>query len=557
MSEWVENNIKKMSLKEKIGQMMISFLNDDLKSFIQLIKEYYWGGAHVNFYDLKEPVQAANLIAELQKYAKTPLFISADTEEGVGGVVAKGATEFPLNMALGATFCCENARIAGKVIGREAVAIGINLAYAPVADVSTNPDNPSVNIRSFGEEPDLVSKFVTEMARGYQESGLIACVKHFPGQGGADVDSHFQLPIIRYDLARLEKVELKPFRKAIEAGIEAVMVGHLAFPSIEPDGRILPATLSHSVITGILREKLGFNGVVITDGFAMKAITDNFPLGKAAVIAIKAGVDIILGGTTTDPVELYKSVLNAVHKGEISEDRIDCSVRRILRLKEKYLLRKKTIDVKNIKKIVGIEKHREIAKDIARSSITLVRDRKGLIPLHLDDSENVLVIDPVWSKAIKIGVHLRHKTIGEIVRLRHKNTTQLFMDQEPTDIQIKEAIALASRAKIIIVGIFSSLVSGLTGTSLSKKLVDFIQRLEENNKSLIVISTGSPYFIRELPRAGTYLNTYGGSQASIEAVVEVIFGEVKPSGRLPVTISQQYPYGFSGCNKKEICKTTE
>ncbi|HOP61686.1 MAG TPA: glycoside hydrolase family 3 N-terminal domain-containing protein, partial [Candidatus Saccharicenans sp.] len=332
--KWVEKTIKKMSLEEKIGQLIIvryhgEFYNrqdEDFKQLERLVHDYHLGGL-ILFGG--EPLETAYFNNHFQRLAKIPLLIASDLERGTGNQVT-GATLFPPLMALGAAGSEELAYEMGRITALEGRALGIHMTYAPVVDVNINPDNPIINTRSVGEDPELVARLTGAFIRGCQSNGMIATAKHFPGHGDTDQDSHSLLPVIKADLDRLQKVELYPFQKAIEQGVEAIMTAHLYVPALEPEPG-LPATLSPRILTDLLRNKMGFKGLVVTDALEMAGIARYYSQEEAALRALKAGVDLLL--LPLDPVKVINYLKEAVEQGELPVERVDESVRRLLAVK--------------------------------------------------------------------------------------------------------------------------------------------------------------------------------------------------------------------------------
>lgn len=328
-----------MSLKEKVGQLfMCGFYGyEPSEEIIRLIVDYKIGGVIYFSRNIESTKQVFNLSNKLLDYSKIPLFIGIDQEGGIVARITEGVTNVPGNMAVAAGSTIKEAEKLAFIVGEELKALGINMNYAPCIDVNNNPKNPVIGVRSYGEDPVKVAGYGIASVRGYQKADVISVVKHFPGHGDTDVDSHLGLPVVRHNMDRLERIELYPFKKAIENDVDAVMVSHVAFTTIEDEKT--PATLSRKVITGLLRDKLRFNGVVITDCMEMKAVKDNFSMAEAAIRALEAGNDIILISHTYElQKEAIEGVIKAVEEGRLSEERINESLNRILLLKDKRKL---------------------------------------------------------------------------------------------------------------------------------------------------------------------------------------------------------------------------
>lgn len=344
MGERIESILQRMTLEEKVGQLF-TFYNTGtvFAEFAErMISAWKVGGMFLDMGSLDNPEQVHKLTSDMQRASLQsgsglPLFVSADYVAGAGCKLKNGgAVHFPKNKAIGAAGDEALAYESGKVTALESLAMGVNFNYSPVVDINNNPQNPVIGTHSFGEERDLVAAMGCAVIRGYQEHGMVATAKHFPGHGDTNVDSHFDLPVLPFDRERLESFELVPFRKAIEAGVDAVMVGHIAVPALDPS--MLPASLSYEMTTRLLREQLGFEGLIVTDGMSMKGVTAKFTQAEACAMAVEAGADILLAHarTTEEAEPMVLAVLEAVRSGRISMERVEQSVRRILRMKEKY-----------------------------------------------------------------------------------------------------------------------------------------------------------------------------------------------------------------------------
>ena len=392
---WVKTTLARMSLDEKIGQMLVpsfesTFIASDSDAFdrlVHLVRDDHVGGFHVfgasrptpgvllnanySSVTLGDPFEAASVLDRLQAIAPIPLLNTADFEAGVGFRLA-GATVFPRNMAFGAAGDERLAFEAGRITAVEGRAVGVQVDFAPVVDVNDNPRNPVINTRSFGEDPAAVGRFGSAYVRGLQAGGMLATLKHFPGHGNTDVDSHLGLPIIREPRAELDQVELAPFRAGIAAGADAVMIAHIEMPALDPAPET-PATFSRPIVTGLLRGELGFGGLVYTDSMSMDAITKMLPPGEAAVRAVEAGNDVVLHSPDDDAA--LAAIKAAVEKGEIPEARIEASAERILRAKARLgLYRTRRVDLESVATIVGGRQHRKVAEEVSQRSLTLIKD---------------------------------------------------------------------------------------------------------------------------------------------------------------------------------------
>ena len=394
---WVEHTLKKMSLEEKVGQMLMTlervrFQNaesDDLRALMEKVRRYHMGGLTLSvpveggmLYKTL-PLEAATWTNRLQQSSELPLLISADFERGVGMRLNAG-TFFPAAMAFGATRQPELAERFGEISAQEARALGVHLNFFPVADVNSNPVNPIINTRSFGEDPQMVGDFVAAYIRGAKRFGLLTTAKHFPGHGDTATDTHLTMAIVNGDRTHLDKIELPPFQRAISAGVDAVMVAHVYVPALDPDPKRVGVT-SPLVETDLLKKQLGFNGLVVTDAMDMNALEEVYPgragQGRAAVDAIKAGADVLLQASDLDAA--YNGILNAVRSGELSEARIDASVRKLLEMKASLGLHKsRTVDLNQVDALVAKPENVGFGQSVADRAVTLVRDNGHLLPLR-------------------------------------------------------------------------------------------------------------------------------------------------------------------------------
>jgi beta-N-acetylhexosaminidase len=399
---WVEKTLASMTLEEKIGAVMFpvtgaEFINLDSEAFQQIkdnIQKYHVGGYHIEGYTGGDPASGALLIARMQEVAKVPLLMTADFEGGAG-VQFNGATRFPRGMAIGATGDPQYAYETGKITAQEAKAMGIQVIFYPVVDVNDNPANPIINVRSFGENSQRVGEFGTAFIRGTQDQHVLATAKHFPGHGDTSVDSHVELPVLNFDRARLDQVEFPPFQAAIRAGVGAVMTAHIYLPQFEKTLG-LPASLSHAVTTGLLRDALGFKGLIFADALPMHAITSNFGAEQAPVMAIEAGADVAL--EPADIPKTFAALQAAVSRGDITAERLNQSVRRLLEAKAwAGLDTKRPAELDQLDKLVGSRAAQDKSQEIMEHALTLVKDNPNAIPLHLSDNEQVLLVNFVDS----------------------------------------------------------------------------------------------------------------------------------------------------------------
>ena len=532
----VKDIFNKMTIKEKIGQLFLVYfegatLSHHLK---EMINYYHIGG--IILYDvsgnIENPVQLGNLInmaqAEALKHgAKIPLFVAIDQEGGRVVRLTKGATVFPGNMAVGATGSLKDASLMAMITAKELKAIGINMNLAPVIDVNNNPDNPVIGTRSFGSSADEVSCFGTTMIKTFNTYSVICTAKHFPGHGDTTMDSHIGLPIIDHPIERLERIEFFPFKKAIEAGVPAIMTAHVVMPAIEKQEG-MPATLSYHILTELLRKRMGFDGLIITDSLGMGAIEDTFSINEAAVMALNAGADILLFGADKnhpqeDQIKVFNHILSSVQTGQIPLERLNESVKRILKAKIQYgIFDSEQNNTNEIPLKVGIEKHRAIAQLIAENGITLIKDEKGFLPV-----ESKTPVFCIWPR----------------IKGRFENgfddydskMTFFPISIDPNHSEIDSAINTARDYLCIIVGTYD-----VRQHPKQIKLVDDLSKLDTD---MIVVSIKMPYDILCFPYIPCYMATYGTRSLSLHALAEIIFGQKKPRGRIPVDLPGLYPIG--------------
>jgi beta-N-acetylhexosaminidase len=478
------------------------------------------------------------VLERLQALADIPLLVSADMERGLSFRVRRGVVPLPYAMAIGATRSEEAARFSGQVTAREARALGLHWALAPVADVNNNPANPVINIRSYGEDAELVGRLAAAFIRGAREGGLLTTVKHFPGHGDSAVDSHLQMPTVTADRSRLDSVELLPFRKAVEAGVEAVMLGHIAVPSLDPSGS--PATLSAPMATELLRKGLGFQGLVVTDALEMAGIRAGSWTGEAAVKAVRAGADVILLPPETDVA--IQSIVRAVREGLLTEARIDESAARILAAKESLGLLKPRAARKEVAdRSVGRPSDVEQALEIARLSITAVRNEGNVLPLRAEEPLRILHLvlssDPRTDANVIQGF-----PEDELTRRRIPFQT-LYVGPDVSEERAAEAVARAAEATHVLASVFAR-VAAFRGTAdIPESQAALLRRLQSSPTPLVIVSFGSPYILRQVPAATVYLCAYGWPESSQRAALSALFGEHAVEGKLPVTLPGQHPYG--------------
>ncbi len=474
------------------------------------------------------------LLNDLQGAADLPLLVAADMERGLAFRIRRGVVPLPFAMAIGATRSEDAARFAGEVAAREGRALGIHWAFAPVADVNNNPLNPVINVRSFGEDPELVARLVGAFVRGAKAGGLLTTAKHFPGHGDTAVDSHLQIAKVEADRARLTAVELRPFRRAVEAGVDWVMMGHIAVPAFDPSDT--PATLSLP-IADVLRGELGFTGLLVTDGMDMAGVRPAWT-GEAAVRAVRAGADLVL--LPPEPEVAVQSLVRAVKEGQLSEARIDESVRRILETKERLgLHRNRRVDTEATLK--SLDRPEDVARalDIARAAITVVRNEGGVLPLHAESEIRLLhlVLSSDVRNPLLLGIP------EDELEARRIPVETVSLGPEVSAATAGALVARAPQFTHVLASCFVRVAGARGNADMSESHARLLEALARAGAPVIVVSFGSPYLLRQFPDVPVYVAAYGGAESSQRAAVSALFGEYAVGGKLPVTLPGLYPYG--------------
>jgi len=556
-SPWVEQTLAAMSIPELVGQMLVAdfaavFTHHEHENFqriVRLIREQHVGGlilAGGNVFDI------AILTNELQQLAKLPLLVNADLETGLQffwrpwqrvrgrapdlpAFLPGGGTAFPCMMAIGATRSEEHAYAAGRVTALEARALGIHWTNSPVLDVNNNPRNPIINTRSFGEDPQLVARLGAAYVRGCQSAGVIATLKHFPGHGDTSQDTHMQLPVMHFEEARLHALELVPFQAAITAGAKAVMTAHIALPQLDTTNR--PATLSRKIVTELLRERLGFRGLVVTDALTMQGITDHYGYEEAAVLAAQAGADMLL--IPPDTAKVHRRLVAAVEKGEIALTQIQSAARRILAAKADLgLHEERQVALEKIMAVVGAPASQQIAEKISAEALTLLEKDNEAFPLQRRRPQKIFTL--VLSNALQPGdgIHLQE-------RLRaYGHEVEIFsLAQEPTAAALEHALTQCRAADLLLVTMFLSVGAWKGALRIPPLAYEFMNVAQALNQPMFAVSFGDPYVFEHLPRTAASLCAYNGGRTMEGLVARALMGELHLHGKLPVTIPGRFAFG--------------
>lgn len=544
-SEWVKNKLSEMTLREKIAQMVVTNSfgytldknSDDYRRLKDLVVNKKVGG--VIFFK-GNSVQEAELINDLQSMSQTPLLISSDFERGTKMRLDDGSL-FPSNMGIGATRNPELAYKMGLQIAKECKAMGIHQNYSPVMDVNNNPLNPIINVRSFGEDPQLVSTMGDAMIKGLQDGKIIATAKHFPGHGDTDIDSHNDLPVINFGRDRLESTELVPFKSAINSGVKSVMIAHLAFPEFEKDASI-PASLSKSIVDGVLINQLKFDGLIVTDALNMQGITKHFSTEQVALMCVNAGIDLILMPQGEEVT--ISTIENAVNNGSISVERIDRSVTKILNAKKWLgLFDNKLVDVSKVSQIVNNEDAQNIAQQIADESITLVKNETKTLPFS---SKSML--EKVMIVSMNNGNEKANSDyfISEFVSKSKNYFGSVTVYDLSGEFNYGDSIvnnAVNNNFETIIIPVYAKIKIKTGTVGLPQSQLDLINNLVAKGKKVIVVSFGNPYLIQGFKDVNSYICAYSDSESSIRAGIKAMMGEINFKGKLPVTITEEYKFG--------------
>jgi len=573
--KWAQKTLKKMSVEEKVGQLFMvwtraQFLNLDSPEYAELrdtMNKYHVGSFAMSvryeapFLYKTEPYEAAELLNHLQHDSKLPLLIAADFELGLSNRL-NGATAFPNAMALGATGHLDYAESFGRITAQEARAIGVHWNFFPVADVNSNPDNPIINTRSFGGDAQQVGDFVSAYIRGAHSAGMLVTAKHFPGHGDTATDSHLGLAQVSGDRPRLDSVELPPFRKAIQAGVDSVMVAHVTAPALDSAPNSV-ATVSPAIITGLLRHDLQFSGVIITDALDMAGLTRLYAkdIGREAVDAFKAGNDMLLIPPDLDAA--YQAMIAAVRSGEISQSRLDESVLKILKLKASLGLHKaRLVDLATLDSAIGRPDNIAAGQQMADDAITLVRDKGGVLPLKttgttatglpyqgMAEVRNRLVV-VIFSDDVRLEAG---RVLERQIKTRIPDVNVIYTDSSLAGALTDRVLSAVRSADKVVVAVYASPTAGKMADASGKvqnsvSLVGdsatlFKGMIDSASAKTVVVAMGNPYLAKDFPEVQNYICTFSAAPVSEMSAVKALFGEIEFHGHLPVAILGIAPRG--------------
>jgi beta-N-acetylhexosaminidase len=530
--EHSRTSLEHLSLTEQVGQLfMVGFPGTSpSRDIIDLIQRRHVGGIILFSRNVGDASQVSELTRQLQAIARDaghpyPLLIAIDQENGMVQRLGRAFTPLPGNMALGAIGDPEIVSEVAEATGRQLKSVGINMNLAPDVDVNSNPANPVIGVRSFGDDADTVSRLAAAAVRGYHTSGVITSLKHFPGHGDTAIDSHLGLPVLPFDLERLDSVEFPPFVSGIQAGADTIMVAHVAMPHLT-GGENTPATLSSAVIGGLLRGHLSYQGVIISDCLEMEAISGTVGTARAAVLALEAGIDLVLishhDTRQRDGIDL---VNEALRTGELSPVTVARAAERVLLLKERYLSwADATAPGEGAHISAGEYTH--LSEQAYKRSTTLVRAEAGLLPLRLDESTRILVLAmPPDSVTPAVDLAYPHQFLVESIRQRHANTDGMCLDTRQPASRVDDELAAAGLVIMVTIN-----------AHLDSRQASLMRHILGQGKRTIGLAVSDPYDIVAFPDLPTYLATYEYTEPALVAAVRVLFGEETATGHLPVTI---------------------
>jgi beta-N-acetylhexosaminidase len=559
--KWAEKMLRKLTLEEKVGQVFMiwcraSFLNVENPEYLQLreaMQKYHVGSfamtVHVDgpYLLRSEPYEAAELLNRLQSDSKLPLLFAADFERGVS-MRLMGTTAFPHAMAFGGDGKVEDAENFGRITAEEARAVGIHWNFFPDADVNSNPANPIINTRSFGEDPKQVGDLVAAYIKGAHEGGMLTTVKHFPGHGDTATDSHLGVASVNVDRAHLDSIELPPFRQAIAAGVDSVMVAHVTVPALDSDPNHV-ATISPAIVSDLLEKQLGFKGIIVTDALDMAGLTHLFAndIGRAAVESFKAGNDLLL--IPADFPASYNSMLKAVQSGEITRERLDHSVLKILKTKASLGLQDaRRVDMEAIAKRVGKPENITFGQQVADSAITLVRDNgkvlplkskgttKGGLPYTTQEETHNQTLAVLFSDDVRTD---SGRAFGREFRARIPDARVIYLDPRFAAGMSDEVLKAVDEAKTVVAAVYVVPVAGKVGNTVA--MADATgtllrQLLDRAAEKTAVVAMGNPYLAADFAKIQNYMCTFSNATVSEIAAIKGLFGEISIRGHLPVSI---------------------
>ena len=549
---WVDATLRDLTLRELIGQVIIEWIpggyvtptSTEFEPLRAWVEDDQIGGVSPS---IGTPHAYVSKLNELQSRAKIPLLVAADFENGGPGMRINGSfalpsmlpqgggTDFPPTMAFGAIGDERFAYEYGRITALEARATGVHFLFSPVLDVNSNPDNPVIATRSFGADPELVARMGAAFIRGAHDGGALTTGKHFPGHGDTSTDSHIGIPVVRADRNRLDELELAPFQVAIDEGVDAIMTAHLQLPEVLGPGAP-PVTLAPEVMTDILRDDMGFQGLVFTDAMTMRGITDMYGIAEASIRALEAGSDIVLSPKAVGDV--IDAIEDAVNQGRISRGRLEVSVRRLLTLKARLgLHRERFVSLEEVDNLVGVGSHNAFADTAAARSITLVRDTKRLLPMDALSMVPTLHIHYAGSTRL-----WTNRAFGSGLRERVIDLTEVRLDERSDSAAYADALEALERVDRVIVTTYVSPSAGSSAGALPEPLRNLIASAVEARPT-VMVSFGNPYLLTAVQEVGSYMLAWGDRDRSQRAAIAALFGEEHNQPQLDITKSlwQHFP----------------
>ncbi len=534
----VDSLLSTLSLKEKIGQLFVvpasgRFSSEDedrYKDLVDMVQNLHIGGIIFMRGDIYGQAVLTN---RLQRISKMPLWITQDMEYGAAMRV-EGTTRFTPAMGIAATGDPANAYLVGKITAIEAKALGVNQMFAPVLDVNNNPDNPVINVRSFSADPNMVSQYGNAFIAGVESEGVVSTAKHFPGHGDTDIDSHLDLPVVDHDYSRLDSLELIPFKSAISKGLSSIMSAHIAYPKLSEDG--LPATLDRTILSEILVDSLDFDGIIITDGLEMNGIASKFSPGTAVVKALQAGADIML--ISPDVETAIHEVEQAVYQGRLTERRLDRSVRKILELKKQHqLFDGNEVDIEHLTRNIDRNDYKAIAERIARESVTVLKNRNGILPIQAAKYPKIMVLAVADDESGSTGTAL-----ARYVRDFHPDVTFRVFDKRSSAEEKGRILRDASKSDLVIIGSFIALRSQQP-IQIEKSQLQLLWQIQNMKQPTVLVSFGNPYVLRDLNRSSVHVLSWSNHYDQIKNTVPALFAAAEVKGKLPINIPGYYQIG--------------
>ncbi len=541
---WADSVLGSLTLRQKVAQMVWPFMLGDYAAtnapswtqLERLVRQEQVGGFIVS---VGSPLDIATKTNALQRASSVPLLFSADFETGAGfrvrggyfvpnAIDLGGATVFPLQMALGAARDTALAYEVGRVTATEGRALGIHVAFGPVLDVNNNPANPVIGARSFSEDAHLTAQLGASLVRGVQDHGMLATGKHFPGHGDTETNSHLELSTVMASRARLDSVELVPFRAAIAAGVGAIMTYHGILPALDSSG--VPATLSPRVLGGLLRDTLAYRGVLITDAMDMAGVLRQFGAAEAARRAVSAGADVLL--MPSDVSGTIDAVVAGVAQGRYDERRIDASVRRLLELKRQFGLdRARLVNLDSVRIVVGDTSHAALSRRVAERGVVLVKDSLRMVPLAVSRATRVLSV--TYARRADLGAG-----VGFNVEMRRglDSVRAELVSSDDVAPDFSRLLSIADSVDVVVLGSYVNISSTTATAGAPRAFVDFVSKLQARHARVVLISFGTPYLLQQTPSVSSYIIAWGPSQASQQAAARALLGRSAITGRLPISL---------------------